>query len=86
MVDNRKKIRFTDIDVKDLLIDSAKGNTCRLETIVRYADSWGNRFKRRISLEASQVEIHLDIIPEIINHEIELDQKDEASAAILEKG
>jgi uncharacterized protein YkuJ len=75
MTDKKEHIEFMDLDIAEMLEDSAGGGlACSLEFTLRYSDPWGKRFKRRATLKVDRIRLDLANLPPILNHPIEIDR------------
>ena len=73
MIDKRNGERYPNVDLKRLMIDSASGIECHLETTLRYQNPFGANFMRKVSYDSTLIEVHMDLPVPTLNHKIELD-------------
>lgn len=75
MTDKSQNISSVDVDLEAMLRDSSADLNCSLEFMVRYADHWGRRFRRRATVEVSRLRVARGNLPDIVNHAIESDDE-----------
>jgi len=73
MIQKSDRAEFQDVDLTDFLNDTCESFRCRLDLTLRYSDTRGHRYVRRVTISADQVKLKLRFPPEITNHEIESD-------------
>ena len=73
MADKRHDISLIDIDLGEMLKDSGDSFNGWLQFVLHYSDSWGNRFVRRVTVDANRLGLALDNLPQLVNHPIKRD-------------
>jgi hypothetical protein len=71
LVDKRCDISFIDIDLAEMLKDTSDSFNCSLQFALRYQDSWGNGYARRVTIESHRIALEIGDLPPLINHPIE---------------
>lgn len=74
MTDTVQNIDYVDLELGAMLRDSGNPMHCALTFVVRYTDSWGNRYKRTAKLSLDRLRLDINDLPEVQNGPIEWDR------------